>query len=62
MRTVLNCVLFVLIMAALLLGLTLETSVSLREPWTWMLAIAGAAIFEGFTYLIYRVRHENNNR
>lgn len=61
MRTFLNCVLFVLIMAALMLGLALETSASLREPWTWMLAIVGAAIFEGLTYLIYRVRPKTDN-
>lgn len=58
MRTILNCVLFVIIIAALLLGLTLETSASIREPWTWILAIVGAAIFEGGTYLIYRTRQK----
>jgi len=56
MRTLLNCLLFVLIIAALLLGSALETSGSLRNPRTWILFLIGAAIFEGVTYWIYKRR------
>jgi hypothetical protein len=56
MRTLLNCFLFVLIIAALLIGSALETSGSLRNPWTWILVLLGAAIFEGLTYWIYKRR------
>lgn len=54
MRTLRDCIIFLLIMAALLLGLLLIGVGSFRNPWTWILAVCGAAIFDGLTYLVYK--------
>jgi len=27
---------------------------SLRNPWSWILAVVGAAIFDGLTYFVYK--------
>jgi hypothetical protein len=61
MRTLLNCLLFVLIIAALLIGSALETSGSLRNPRTWILVVIGAVMFEGLTYWIYKSRTRKRN-
>jgi len=61
MRALLNCLLFVLIIAALLLGSALETSGSLRNPWSWILVLIGAVMFEGLSYWIYKSKARKRN-
>ena len=55
MRTLRDCFIFLLIMAALLLAWVMTGIGSLRNPWTWILAVVGAAIFY-FAYTVYKSR------
>lgn len=54
MRTLRDCFIFLLIMAALLVAWAMTGIGSLRNPWSWILAVVGAAIFDGLTYFVYK--------
>jgi hypothetical protein len=54
MRTLRDCFIFLLIMVALLVAWVMMGVGSLRNPWSWILAVVGAAIFDGLTYLVYK--------
>lgn len=51
MRTLRDCFIFLLIMAALLVAWAMTGIESLRNPWSWILAVVGAAIFDGLNLL-----------
>lgn len=54
MRTLRDCLIFLLIMAGLLLSSALMgVGGSWRNPWTWIVTVAGGAIFYGLGYMIY---------
>ena len=54
MRMLRDCFIFLLLIAAFLFGFLLTGVGFLRNPWTWILAVIGAAILEVMGNLVYR--------
>jgi membrane protein implicated in regulation of membrane protease activity len=62
MRTLGSAAVFLLLVGAVFISQGLMGIFSWREPWTWVLALAGAAIYYGIVRLVYKRKPEQPSR